>query len=91
MTLERMSGLFGSFSMMPSTGETRGTLRQQNVESSNNRPRLQRNASAASDLSSTSSQSGSTNPGYNFELHVTLLTIFRFDHPNNRSTFIANS
>lgn len=25
MTLERMSGLFGSFSMMPSTGETRGT------------------------------------------------------------------
>ncbi|KEH25715.1 putative adenosinetriphosphatase [Medicago truncatula] len=62
MTLERMSGLFGSFSMMPSTGETRGTLRQQNVESSNNPPRLRRNASAASDLSSTSSQSGSTNP-----------------------------
>lgn len=62
MTLERMSGLFGSFSMMPSTGETRGTLRQQNVESSSNPPRLRRNASAASDLSSSSSQSGSTNP-----------------------------
>ncbi|WJX71006.1 hypothetical protein P8452_55050 [Trifolium repens] len=62
MTMERMSGLFGSFSMMSSTGETRGTLRQQTVDSSNNPPRLRRNASAASDLSSSSSQSGSINP-----------------------------
>lgn len=62
MTLERMSGLFGSFSMLPSSGETRGTLRQQNsaVESSNHPPKLRRNASAASDLSCTSSQSGSS-------------------------------
>ncbi|KAK2420515.1 P-loop containing nucleoside triphosphate hydrolase superfamily protein [Trifolium repens] len=62
MTMERMSGLFGSFSMMSSTGETRGTLRQQTVDSSNNPPRLRRNASAASDLSSSSSQTGSINP-----------------------------
>ncbi|CAI8593930.1 unnamed protein product [Vicia faba] len=63
MTLEGMSGLFGSFSTLPSTGETRGTLRQQSGESSNNLPRLRRNASAASDLSSSSSQSGLLNPG----------------------------
>ncbi|CAK8532893.1 unnamed protein product [Lathyrus sativus] len=62
MTLERMSGLFGSFSTLPSTGETRGTLRQQSSESLNNLPRLRRNASATADLSSTSSQSGSLNP-----------------------------
>lgn len=30
-TLERMSGLFGSFSTLPSTGETRGT-KQSNIE-----------------------------------------------------------
>ncbi|GAU42731.1 hypothetical protein TSUD_287860 [Trifolium subterraneum] len=59
MTMERMSGLF---SMMSSTGETKGTLRQQTVDSSNNPPSLRRNASAMSDLSSTSSQSGSINP-----------------------------
>ncbi|XP_027357776.1 putative cell division cycle ATPase isoform X2 [Abrus precatorius] len=57
VTLERMSGLFGSFSMLPPTG----ILRQQSsaVESSNP-PKLRRNASAASDISSTASQCGPT-------------------------------
>lgn len=71
MTFERMSGLFGSFSMLPSTGETRGTTRgSSSFDSSNNPPQLRRNASAASDLSSASSQSVSTNSGYTLELHV---------------------
>ncbi|XP_027357775.1 putative cell division cycle ATPase isoform X1 [Abrus precatorius] len=61
VTLERMSGLFGSFSMLPPTGESKGILRQQSsaVESSNP-PKLRRNASAASDISSTASQCGPT-------------------------------
>ncbi|KAK7270455.1 hypothetical protein RIF29_23604 [Crotalaria pallida] len=57
VTLERMSGLFGSFSGLSPTGETRGTLRRQSsgIENSNdNPPRLRRNASTASDMSSTS-------------------------------------
>nr|KYP62049.1 hypothetical protein KK1_016569 [Cajanus cajan] len=62
-TLERMSGLFGSFSMLSSTGETRGILRQQSsAAESSNPPKLKRNASAASDLSSTASQCGPTFP-----------------------------
>ncbi|QCD94706.1 spastin [Vigna unguiculata] len=62
-TLERMSGLFGSFSMLSSQGETRGILRQQSsAAESSNPPKLRRNASAASDISSTSSQSGPTLP-----------------------------
>ncbi|KAI4352942.1 hypothetical protein L6164_007146 [Bauhinia variegata] len=68
VTLEKMSGLFNSFSILPPSGETRGTLRRQTngVES---KPRsigtftkLSRNASAASDISSISSQSSLTNP-----------------------------
>ncbi|XP_019449730.1 PREDICTED: uncharacterized protein LOC109352274 isoform X2 [Lupinus angustifolius] len=60
VTLERMSGLFGSFSILPSTG----TLRQQSsaVKSSNNPHKFHRNSSAASDISSTASQCGPTNP-----------------------------
>ncbi|KAG4952439.1 hypothetical protein JHK85_046306 [Glycine max] len=62
-TLERMSGLFGSFSMLSSTGETRGILRQQSGASvSSNPPKLRRNASASYDISSTSSQCGPTFP-----------------------------
>ncbi|KAL2334821.1 hypothetical protein Fmac_016034 [Flemingia macrophylla] len=61
VTMEQMSGWFGSFSMLSSTGETRGILRQQNsAAESSNPPKLRRNASAASDLSSTSSQCGPT-------------------------------
>ncbi|CAL0302962.1 unnamed protein product [Lupinus luteus] len=65
VTLERMSGLFGSFSILHSTGETRGTLHRQSsvaVESSNNAHKFRRNASAASDISSTASQCGPINP-----------------------------
>ncbi|KAK7380420.1 hypothetical protein VNO78_32930 [Psophocarpus tetragonolobus] len=61
VTLERMSGLFGSFSMLPSTGEIRGILRQQSSGAeSANPPKLRRNASAAFDISSTASQCGPT-------------------------------
>ncbi|KAB5524222.1 hypothetical protein DKX38_021971 [Salix brachista] len=55
-TLERMSSLFGSFSILSPKEETRG------MEGSSNPPKLRRNASTASDMSSISSQSSSINP-----------------------------
>uniref|UniRef100_A0A7N0RBR6 AAA+ ATPase domain-containing protein n=1 Tax=Kalanchoe fedtschenkoi TaxID=63787 RepID=A0A7N0RBR6_KALFE len=66
VTLEKVSGLIGSFSKLPPRDETRGLLRRQTssvdlksrgVEGSNNPPRHRRHASAASDLSSITSQS----------------------------------
>ncbi|EEF49026.1 uncharacterized protein LOC8277070 [Ricinus communis] len=71
VTFERMSSLLGSFSILPSREEIRGTLHRQNsnldiksraMEGFNNHIKLRRNASAASDISSISSQSTSTNP-----------------------------
>ncbi|KAE8077796.1 hypothetical protein FH972_016325 [Carpinus fangiana] len=71
ITLGRMSSLFGSFSILPPSGETRGTLQRQNsamdvksraIEGSSNPSKLRRNASAMSDMSSISSQCASTNP-----------------------------
>ncbi|KAJ6376005.1 hypothetical protein OIU77_000889 [Salix suchowensis] len=56
VTLERMSSLFGSFSILSTKEETRG------MEGSNNPPKLRRNASTASDMSSDASQSSTTNP-----------------------------
>ncbi|KAK7364412.1 hypothetical protein VNO80_13044 [Phaseolus coccineus] len=62
-TLETMSALFGSFSMLSSAGESRGIVRQQSsATESSNPPKLKRNASAASDISSTASQCGPTFP-----------------------------
>ncbi|XP_061996324.1 uncharacterized protein LOC133714258 isoform X2 [Rosa rugosa] len=70
VTLERMSGLFGSFSILPSSGETKGTLLRpssaadlisRSSEGSTNRRTLKRNASSVSDISSISSKSASTN------------------------------
>ncbi|KAG4397882.1 hypothetical protein GLYMA_10G229400v4 [Glycine max] len=56
VTLERVSGLFGSLSVLPSTGRTRGTLHRQSseIENSSNPPKLRRNASTACDTISTS-------------------------------------
>ncbi|KAH8487518.1 hypothetical protein H0E87_026186 [Populus deltoides] len=56
VTLERMSSLFGSFSILSPKEETRGK------EGSSNSPKLRRNTSTASDLSSMTSQSSSMNP-----------------------------
>ncbi|CAK7324826.1 unnamed protein product [Dovyalis caffra] len=56
VTLERMSSLFGSFSILSSNEETRV------MEGSKNPPKLRRNSSTASDISSIASQSPSTNP-----------------------------
>ncbi|KAG4395121.1 hypothetical protein GLYMA_20G163900v4 [Glycine max] len=55
VTLERVSGLFGSLSVLPSTGRTRGTLHRQSsgIENSSNPPKLRRNASTACDTIST--------------------------------------
>ncbi|KAF9618024.1 hypothetical protein IFM89_039421 [Coptis chinensis] len=68
-TLERMSSLLGSFSMLTPSVETKGTLRRQSSgvdvrsrEIGNNPLKLRRNASAASAISSLASQSTSSNP-----------------------------
>ncbi|KAI9073542.1 hypothetical protein K1719_044490 [Acacia pycnantha] len=64
LTLERMSGLFGSLSIS-SPSDYRGTSRRQmkGNESSDNPPKLRRNASSAADMNSISSYSGSTTSG----------------------------
>ncbi|XP_034925648.1 uncharacterized protein [Populus alba] len=56
VTLERMSSLFGSFSILSPKEETRGK------EGSHNSSKLRRSTSTASDMSSMTSQSGSMNP-----------------------------
>ncbi|KAI3933539.1 hypothetical protein MKX01_032644, partial [Papaver californicum] len=68
-TLERMSSLFGSFSIMPPREESRGTLRRQSsgVDIASrgmdgNPPRLRRNASSTADITNLASQSTSQNP-----------------------------
>ncbi|KAF8114523.1 hypothetical protein N665_0036s0055 [Sinapis alba] len=72
MTLDKMSNLMGSFSMLTQREETRGTLRRhtsgndltsRSFEGSTHPPRLKRNASAASDISSISSRSASSVSG----------------------------
>ncbi|XP_030934510.1 ribosome biogenesis ATPase RIX7 isoform X1 [Quercus lobata] len=69
-TMERMSSMFGSLSIFPSSEETRGTLRQQNSamdiksrasEDSSSPSKFRRNSSALSDISSITSQCASTN------------------------------
>ncbi|XP_075647548.1 uncharacterized protein LOC142618490 isoform X2 [Castanea sativa] len=69
-TMERMSSMFGSLSIFPSSEATRGTLRQQNSamdiksrasEDSSSPSKLRRNSSALSDISSITSQCASTN------------------------------
>ncbi|XP_010537130.1 PREDICTED: putative ribosome biogenesis ATPase nvl [Tarenaya hassleriana] len=66
MTLEKMSSLMGSFSMLNPREETRGALRRhtsgndlcsRSFESSSKPPKHKRNASTASDISSKSSRS----------------------------------
>ncbi|KAK7279886.1 hypothetical protein RJT34_24945 [Clitoria ternatea] len=61
VTMKRVSGLFGSLSILPSTGKTKGTLDRQSsgIEFSSNCVMLRRNASTASDTSSTSSYGAS--------------------------------
>ncbi|XP_013601118.1 PREDICTED: uncharacterized protein LOC106308497 isoform X2 [Brassica oleracea var. oleracea] len=69
MTLDKMSNLMESFSMLTQREETRGTLRRltsgndltsRGFEGSSHPNRLKRNASAASDISSISSRSASS-------------------------------
>ncbi|GMY07347.1 putative aaa domain-containing protein c24b10.10c [Fagus crenata] len=70
MTMERMSSMFGSMSIFPSSEETRGTLRRPSsamdiksraIEGSSSPSKLRRNSSAMSDISSITSQCASTN------------------------------
>ncbi|KAF8079569.1 hypothetical protein N665_1018s0025 [Sinapis alba] len=69
LTLDKMSNLVGSFSMLTQGEATRGTLRRltsgndltsRGFEGSTHPPQLKRNASAASDISSISSRSATS-------------------------------
>ncbi|XP_031503936.1 uncharacterized protein LOC116266753 isoform X2 [Nymphaea colorata] len=71
LTLERMSNLWNSFSVLPSREETKGMLRRQSSglelrsrdsEGMQSSPTLRRNASASSDISSLASQGSPANP-----------------------------
>ncbi|XP_057477871.1 peroxisomal ATPase PEX6 isoform X5 [Actinidia eriantha] len=70
-TLERMSGLFGSFSILQPKEENKGHLRRQSIgvdvgsrgtESSSNPQKIRRNASASDNMNNLASQSTSGNP-----------------------------
>ncbi|XP_022995379.1 uncharacterized protein LOC111490945 isoform X2 [Cucurbita maxima] len=70
VALERVSSVWGSFSILPTSGNTRGNLRRQSsttdiqsrsTDGPSNPPKLRRNASTASDISSISSNCASTN------------------------------
>ncbi|KAF7139488.1 hypothetical protein RHSIM_Rhsim07G0086300 [Rhododendron simsii] len=72
-TLERMSGLFGSFSMLQPKDEKRGHIRRQSsgvdvgsscrgTECSSNPPKLRRNASDSANMNFLASQCTSSNP-----------------------------
>ncbi|KAF8379621.1 hypothetical protein HHK36_029062 [Tetracentron sinense] len=71
--LERMSSLFGSFSILPPREETKGILQRQSsgvdirsryreMEGANNLPKLRRNACSVADMSSLASQCTPENP-----------------------------
>ncbi|XP_026664860.2 uncharacterized protein LOC103718546 isoform X2 [Phoenix dactylifera] len=70
-TLERMSSLLGSFSILPQREEPKGSLHRQSssvdirsrgTESASDIPKLRRNASASADISSLLSQCPPVNP-----------------------------
>ncbi|GLU21184.1 hypothetical protein SLE2022_373410 [Rubroshorea leprosula] len=71
VTLEKMSSLLGSLPFLPPREEAKGTLHRQSsgvdvrsraMECSSSAPKHRRNTSAASDISSISSLSASSNP-----------------------------
>ncbi|KAI9086605.1 hypothetical protein K1719_031466 [Acacia pycnantha] len=64
-TLKQVSCFFGSFSVLPSTRKTKGTLHTHgnSTGSSNISSKPSRSSSAASDMSSTASQCGQKNSG----------------------------
>ncbi|KAI4315484.1 hypothetical protein L6164_028285 [Bauhinia variegata] len=70
-TLERLSGLLGSFSVFPQREEPKGSIQRRSsgvdlqsmgTDGSSNPPKLRRNASASANISSLGFQSTPTNP-----------------------------
>ncbi|XP_062189346.1 uncharacterized protein LOC133892520 [Phragmites australis] len=70
-TLERVSGLLGSLSILPQKEQPKGTIRRQSSmadmklrssESMSSLPKIKRNATSSSDMSSLASQGPSVNP-----------------------------
>uniref|UniRef100_A0A5B6Z5B9 AAA+ ATPase domain-containing protein n=1 Tax=Davidia involucrata TaxID=16924 RepID=A0A5B6Z5B9_DAVIN len=92
VTLGRMSSLLG-FSILSPREDTRGTLCRQSsgldiksrdMEGSNDPPKLRRNASTSSDMSSISSQCSSSNPashrrmsGWSFDEKLFLQSLYK--------------
>ncbi|KAE8733894.1 Spastin [Hibiscus syriacus] len=71
VTLDRVNSLFGSFTLLPQREQTNGTflrhgsatdIKSSAVEGSSNLPKLKRNVSTSSDMSSISSTSAVFNP-----------------------------
>ncbi|KAG2594737.1 uncharacterized protein LOC120705524 isoform X4 [Panicum virgatum] len=95
-TLERVSGLLGSLSILPQKEQPKGTIRRQSSmtdvklrssESMSNLPKLRRNASTSSDMSSLASQGPSTNTAplrrassWNFDEKILVQAVYKVLH-----------
>jgi hypothetical protein len=95
-TLERVSGLLGSLSILPQKEQPKGTIRRQSSmtdvklrssESMSNLPKLRRNASTSSDMSSLASQGPSTNTAplrrassWNFDEKILVQALYKVLH-----------
>ncbi|RLN24069.1 uncharacterized protein C2845_PM07G39580 [Panicum miliaceum] len=85
-TLERVSGLLGSLSILPQKEQPKGHL-QWSSESMSNLPKLRRNASSSSDMSSLASQGPSTNTAplrrassWNFDEKILVQAVYKVLH-----------
>ncbi|WVZ72907.1 hypothetical protein U9M48_021294 [Paspalum notatum var. saurae] len=92
-TLERVSGLLGSLSILPQKEQPKGTIRRQSSmtdvklrssESMSNLPKLRRNASTSSDMSSLASQGPSTSTAplrrsssWNFDEKILVQAVYK--------------
>ncbi|KAL5222732.1 hypothetical protein ABZP36_027445 [Zizania latifolia] len=92
-TLERVSGLLGSLSILPQKEKPKGTIRRQSSmtdmklrssESMSNLPKLKRNASTSSDMSSLASQGPPNNPAslrrassWNFDEKILMQALYK--------------
>ncbi|KAM0902470.1 hypothetical protein ACQ4PT_019291 [Festuca glaucescens] len=104
-TLERMSGLLQSFTRAPQKEQSRGNIRRQNSmtdmklrssDSTNSLPKLRRNASTSSDLSSLSSQGPSSNSAplrrassWTFDEKILVQALYKVLHSVSKKTPIV--
>ncbi|KAG2594742.1 hypothetical protein PVAP13_5KG007700 [Panicum virgatum] len=89
-TLERVSGLLGSLSILPQKEQPKGTIRRQSSmtdvklrssESMSNLPKLRRNASTSSDMSSLASQAPLRRASsWNFDEKILVQAVYKVLH-----------